>query len=192
MPSLRIERSILTAHFACDLAACKGACCTFPGGSGPPVTEDEIPLIEKAWEAVRDMLPPVHRREGDEFGLIVDDGEELTIRCHDERACVFVMYDGDVAVCSIQKLHQLGKFSWPKPLSCHLFPIRVRGRRRDQLHFEHFSECAPAITAGEREQTGLVDFLASALVRAFGVDFTRALQERSRDARGVSAEGDRR
>lgn len=154
------------------------------------MTEDEIPLIEKAWTAVREVLPPAHRAEGDEFGLIVDDGEELTIRCYDEGACVFVMYEGDVAVCSIQKLHQLGKFSWPKPLSCHLFPIRVRGRRRDQLQYEHFSECAPAIMAGERDNVALVDFLESAVTRGFGAEFSLALRERSREARGLPVDGE--
>lgn len=186
MPSsLRIERSIITTRFACDLAACKGACCTFPGGSGPPVTEDELPLIRKAWDAVRDLIPSIHREEGERHGLIVDDGEELTIRCHDDRACVFVMYEGEVAICSIQKLHNEGRFHWPKPLSCHLFPIRVRGRKRDQLHFERFSECAPAIEAGQRENISLVEFLEVPIKRAFGDDTYAEMKQRSDDAIGV-------
>lgn len=181
---MRIDRSILTTRFSCDLAACKGACCTFPGGSGPPVTEEEIPLIQEAWTAVRDLLPEAHREEGDRLGLIVEDDGELTIRCHDERACVFVMYDKDVAVCSIQKLHMEGRFRWPKPLSCHLFPIRVRGKRRDQLHYERFQECAPALQAGEREDVPMVDFLGGAIARAFGKDFASALSARAHEEGG--------
>lgn len=169
MPSsLRIDRKIISTRFACDLAACKGACCTFPGGSGPPVSEDEVPILEEAWKVVRDMLPPEHVAEVKENGLIVHDGEELTIRCHDQRACVFVIYDGDIAKCSIQELHAQGKFSWPKPVSCHLFPIRVRGKHRDQLRFERFSECAPAFTEGERLDLPLVRFLEVPIRRAFG------------------------
>lgn len=179
--SLRIDRDILTTRFACDLAACKGACCTFPGGSGPPVTEEELPLIREAWAAVRDLIPDGHREEGDRLGLIVRDEDELTIRCIDDRACLFVMYEGDVAVCSIQKLHSEGRFRWPKPLSCHLFPIRVRGKKRDRLHFERFSECAPALQAGERDGVPLVDFLGEALARAYGPDFAAALSQRARE-----------
>lgn len=179
---MRIERSILSTRFACDLSACRGACCTFPGGSGPPVREEELPVIEKAWKAVRDLIPARHREEGDRKGLFVEDDEELTIRCVDDRACVFVMYEGDVAVCSIQKLHGEGRFSWPKPLSCHLFPIRVRGRYRDHLQYDRFSECAPALEAGERDDIRMVDFLEEPLTRAFGREFFLELSARSRES----------
>lgn len=113
------------------------------------------------------------------MGMIVHDGEELTIRCHDERACVFVMYDGDIAKCSIQHLHQQGTFPWPKPQSCHLFPVRVRGRKRDQLRFEDFSECAPAFLEGERTGTSLVHFLEDPIRRVFGEEFYHELERRS-------------
>ncbi len=177
--SLRVDQNIISTRFACDLAACKGACCTFPGGSGPPVAEDEIPILENAWEAVRDLVPGMHRQEGDRLGLFVQDGEDLTIRCYDHRACLFVMYEKDVAVCSIQKLHQEGQFDWPKPLSCHLFPIRVRGRRHDQLRYEQFSECAPALEAGAEADLPLVDFLETPLKRAFGDGIFTELKKRS-------------
>lgn len=145
------------------------------------MTEEEIPLIREAWGQVQEMIPESHREAGSRLGLIVQDDEDLTIRCIDDRACLFVTYEGDVAVCSIQKLHQSGRFRWPKPLSCHLFPIRVRGKKRDQLHFEHFSECAPAREAGECEETLLVDFLQDALTRAYGREFASALSARARE-----------
>jgi len=179
--SLRVDHKIISTRFACDLAACKGACCTFPGGSGPPVSEEEVPILERAWEAVRDLIPGLHRQEGERLGLIVPDGEDLTIRCYDQRACLFVMYEKDVAICSIQKLHQDGKFDWPKPLSCHLFPIRVRGRRNDQLRYEEFSECAPALESGARDDIPLVDFLEGPLKRAFGAGLFSELKARSDD-----------
>lgn len=143
-----------------------------------------MPLLKEAWKAVRDLIPPTHREEGDRLGLIVHDGDELTIRCIDDRACLFVMYEGDVAVCSIQKLYNEKRFRWEKPLSCHLFPIRVRGRKRDRLHFERFSECAPAHEAGDREDTMLVDFLNSAISRAYGREFAEALSARAREQGG--------
>jgi hypothetical protein len=153
------------------------------------VTEDELPVIRKAWEAVRDIIPDIHREEGDGKGLFVEDEDELTIRCYDNRACIFVMYEGDVAVCSIQKLHQEGRFHWPKPLSCHLFPIRVRGKKREQLHYERFSECTPALEAGRRDDIGLVEFLEVPLRRAFGDAFYVGLHERSMSGRENGDEG---
>jgi len=136
-------------------------------------------MLESAWEAVRDLIPKAHLEEGKRNGIIVHDGEELTIRCLDEQACIFVMYEGDVAKCSIQHLHMQGLFSWPKPQSCHLFPLRIRGRRRDQLRFESFSECAPAHVAGEEQNMPLVRFLEGALTRVFGSSFYDELDRRS-------------
>ncbi|MDT8322785.1 MAG: DUF3109 family protein [Bacteroidota bacterium] len=168
---MRIDSKILSTRFACDLAACKGACCTFPGGSGAPVLAEETETLRQAWKEVSHRVPEAHRDEVRRLGLFVHDGEELTLRCHDDRACVFVFYDGDVAKCAIQQAFHEGTFHWPKPESCHLFPIRVRGRKRDQLRFETFSECAPAFTVGEAEKLPLVAFLKDALRRAFGDAF---------------------
>lgn len=113
----------------------------------------------------------------------------MTIRCYDHRACIFVMFDNGVAICSIQKLHQSGAFDWPKPVSCHLFPIRVRGKRRDQIKYEEFSECAPALAAGERDDTALVDFLEIPIKRAFGDSVFVELKARSDAHRLGEGEG---
>jgi len=161
----------LTTSFACDLHACKGACCTFPGGSGAPVLPEEQETLLNAWQAVSHRVPVAHRDEVRRHGLFVHDGEELTLRCHDDRACVFVFYDEDVAKCAIQQAHVEKAFHWPKPLSCHLFPVRVRGKKRDRLRFETFSECAPAFSAGEEQGVSLVEFLREPLQRAFGDPF---------------------
>ncbi len=138
-------------------------------------------MLETAWKAVRGLIPESHRQEGDGNGIIVHDGEELTIRCLDERACVFVMYDGEIAKCSIQHLYMQDRFSWPKPQSCHLFPLRIRGKRRDQLRFERFSECAPALIAGEQQRIPLVRFLGEAITRVFGSSFYDELDRRSQE-----------
>lgn len=168
---MRIDSKIISTRFACDLASCKGACCTFPGGSGAPVLPEEQETLLQAWEAVSSRVPEAHRDEVRRLGLFVHDGQEMTLRCHDDRACVFVFYDGDVAKCAIQQAHFEGEFHWPKPESCHLFPVRVRGKKRDQLRFETFSECAPAFAAGEAQDVSLVEFLKEPLRRVFGDAF---------------------
>jgi hypothetical protein len=150
---------------------------------------DEMPILEKAWEAVRDLVPGLHREEGDHLGIFVRDGEDMTIRCYDRRACLFVAYEKDVAICAIQKLHQAGAFEWPKPLSCHLFPIRVRGKRHDQIRYEQFSECAPALQAGTRDDISLIDFLEIPLKRAFGDSVFVELKARSDAHRLYEEEG---
>lgn len=132
---------------------------------------EERETLQAAWDAVSHRVPAVHRDEVRRFGLFVHDGEELTLRCHDDRACVFVFYDGDVAKCAIQQAYFENSFHWPKPESCHLFPVRVRGKKRDRLRFETFSECAPAFVAGEKQEISLIEFLREPLRRAFGDAF---------------------
>jgi hypothetical protein len=151
------------------------------------VLEAEMPVIVKAWALLRSRVPLPHRQLVDREGLFVEDDGDMTIRCYDERACVFVVYEDGIARCSIQKAAEAGEFSWPKPLSCHLFPIRVRGKQRDQLRFERFSECDPALDRGEELDLPLVDFLRDALVRAFGQSTFEALKERSDALRGGGA-----
>jgi hypothetical protein len=174
-----IDPNVLSARFRCDLAACRGACCTFPGGSGPPVTAAELGILQEAWDTLAHEVLPEHRAIVRRDGLVERDRHGVwSIRCFDQRACVFVAYERGIAVCAIERAHRRGDFPWPKPLSCHLFPIRVRG---DVLHYEEFSECAPAVAAGEREGVSLVSFLAQPLQRAFGEDAAGRIVEMARE-----------
>ena len=113
------------------------------------------------------------------FGLFEHDGEDLTLRCYNDRACVFVTYEADIAKCAIQNRYHKGELDWQKPLSCHLFPIRVRRGKTDRLRFEEFSECRTALDAGREQKLPLVTFLEEPLVRAFGQEVYRTLKEKS-------------
>jgi len=176
---MRIDEKIFTTRFACNLQACKGACCTFPGGAGPPVSASELPMLERAFDLVKHVLPVQHRRLVELDGLCAYENASMTIRCYDDRACVFVVYDQGIALCSIQQAWQRGDFPWPKPLSCHLFPIRIKGKHRDHLRFERFSECDPAFDEGDSQGIPLVDFLSQPLIRALGEAGFLELKQRS-------------
>lgn len=168
IPEMEVDPRILTTQFACDLGVCRGACCTFPGGAGAPVAADEVDVLHRAWNALKHRVPVEHRQLVERDGLIERIGSTLHLRCYNERACVFVEWDGPIARCAIQNAWFEGSFDWVKPLSCHLFPIRVGGKNRSTLRFEHFQECAPAHERGRASGTLLVDFLEDALTRAFG------------------------
>jgi hypothetical protein len=174
-----VDSRILTSKFACDLQACRGACCTFPGGAGAPVLPEELPYLEKAKDAVWLLLPEEHKRVIGKYGLFEQEAGGITLRCYNQRACVFVTYRNGIAVCSIQEMFERGGFDWPKPQSCHLFPIRVRGSNRDLLVYEEFAECDPALESGEERNIGLVDFLKPAIVRVFGSSFFSDLERQA-------------
>ena len=170
-----IDSRIFSTKFACDLPSCKGACCTFPGGLGAPVLPEETEQLQLAFAELKDRLPAEHVAVVLAYGLFEHHQNTIHLRCFDRRACVFVSYDGPIAKCAIQQAYYEGAFSWIKPVSCHLFPVRVDGKQRDRLRFEEFSECAPALVEGQRTDVHLLDFLEPALTRAFGADFYSSL-----------------
>ncbi len=171
------EFRILQTHFACDLSVCKGACCTFPGGTGAPIDENEVGILERAWETVQASVPEKHKEVVRDKGLFerMQSGA-IALQCVDNRACVFVMYQSGIAFCSIQRAYSEGKFDWPKPQSCHLFPLRYNPRTVPALRFEEFSECRSAIQNGITTDTSLVSFLEVPLRRVFGKEFYEELE----------------
>ncbi|MGB2868222.1 MAG: DUF3109 family protein [Bacteroidota bacterium] len=179
----RVESSIPDIRFACELKACKGACCTMPGGLGAPLLDSELSEIEQALPVVQRYLDENHLQTIKKQGMWEGHSGSYTTTCYQHAACVFVTYEDGIAKCSFEKAFFRGEISWRKPLSCHLFPLRVRGDHRDQLHFEYLPECRPALENGARKGARLVDFLKEALVRAKGTPWYEELLHRSNGAR---------
>jgi hypothetical protein len=193
-----VTDDLLDAPFCCALSACKGACCV-EGERGAPLLPDERAEIEAAWQLLAPKLRPEARRaveaegqawEGDEdAGYATVTVGAVTNQRDGAGACVFVTYDkAGVAGCAIQQAHQAGTFGWPKPVSCHLFPIRVEtypgadGEPLHVLNVERIDLCRPAVPHGRRAGIQLADFVLGPLARRFGDDwaerFRTALAER--------------
>jgi hypothetical protein len=98
-------------------------------------------------------------------------------RSFKNKACVFVYYEKDIAKCSLEKAFLDGKTDFRKPISCHLFPIRISVFGGDILRFENFEECSPALERGEEEEVNLIDFLAEPLKRKYGTNWYLKLKE---------------
>ncbi len=163
-----IDEQVAHERFACDVLKCKGACCTLPGGRGAPLEECEIQELEKALPAVRKYLSDSHliaiARNGFAEGT---EGNRATT-CVDNRACVFVYYEDGIARCSLERAFLNGETTWRKPISCHLFPIRIDRNRLVQLRYENITECASALQRGSIENIPLSEFLEEPLKRKFG------------------------
>ncbi|MEX0681541.1 MAG: DUF3109 family protein [Balneolales bacterium] len=180
-----ISDDIATYRFACDLYKCKGACCVV-GDAGAPVLSGEIPVLRKAWKLLRDEMRPRARKVVDAEGLIRNNYKEPELNCTDGAECVFVYYnDHGIAECGIQKAWQEKRFNWIKPLSCHLFPVRVmKVGELDYLNLEYVpSLCRPACERGEAGGIYLSDFLEDAFVRAYGENWYHEFQSACRDVR---------
>jgi hypothetical protein len=166
-----LSDDIATAKFACEVHTCKGACCVV-GNAGAPVNRNEIPVLKKAYKLLKDELRSRAREVVEEEGLILGTNTEgFEINCTDGKECVFVTYAEDgVAKCKIQEAYYEGRLNWEKPLSCHLFPVRLkRILDFDYANFEYVpSLCSSGCERGQREGVYLSDFLRAPLTRRYG------------------------
>jgi hypothetical protein len=167
-----VDDALATTRFACDLGACKGACCTMPGGRGAPLDDEEVEPLTNAIPAALPYLSERNRRVIRTIGALEGAPGDMATRCIDNRDCVFVYYEGEVAKCAIERAHFDGKTEFRKPISCHLFPIRSNELFGGEvLHYERITECKPALKRGERKDVPLYVFLKEAIVRAYGQEF---------------------
>lgn len=163
-----VDERIGTTDFECDLSKCKGACCTFPGEYGAPVLDEEIPAIKESLAFALEYLSEKSKNIIEKIGFVVGEPDNMTTVCIDKRDCVFVFYEGDIAFCALEKAFREGKTSFQKPISCHLFPIRVGTFGGKSLYYEKIPQCDPAIANGRRKGLKIYTSVKEALIRAFG------------------------
>jgi hypothetical protein len=170
---IEVDERIESVRFLCDIEKCKGACCTSPGGRGAPLSEGEKEEIRKAFPAIVKYLPPEHLKEIERVGLTEGPAGNLATPCIDHAACVFVHYVDGIARCAFETAFIAGDISWRKPLSCHLFPIRLHPSGK-KIYYEFFEECGPALHLGAQQDARLQHVLRDPLERAFGKQWTEA------------------
>lgn len=166
-----LSEDIATAKFACDISRCKGACCVV-GDAGAPVGKNEIPIIRKAFAELKDELNPDAVAKAGREGVVLGDNENgYEINCIETGECIFVQKDHNgAATCAIQNAFYQKRFNWEKPISCHLYPVRLKHiNGMDYANFEYIPElCSAGCDRGKKEGTHLSDFLGSALIRRYG------------------------
>lgn len=173
-----ISEEILENDFVCNLGACKGACCV-DGESGAPLTEEETKLIPEIYEKVKPYL----RKEGIEAiennGAFVKgaDGEwETTLVNNNE--CAYVVFDGKIAKCGLEAAFMDGQTRWKKPISCHLYPVRIREYSEfSAVNYHKWMICDPACQLGDELKVPIYKFVKEALIRKFGLDWYIELEE---------------
>jgi hypothetical protein len=163
-----VDEKIGETHFSCDLSKCKGACCTFPGEYGAPVLEEEIDSIREAVPAAMEYLSERSKAIILDEGFITETSGHFHTNCIEKKDCVFVYYQGDIALCALEKAFLDGKTNFRKPISCHLFPIRVGGFGENYIYYEKIEECDPAIINGKSHNVKIIHSVKDALIRAYG------------------------
>jgi len=172
-----LRKEVVETPFVCDLGKCKGACCTLESDFGAPLKETEILEMEKVLPLIKDILPAEHWDEIEEKGFYEEKEGELLTRSVNSKACVFVYFENQIAKCSLEKLFFEKKTTFQKPISCHLFPIRVSDFGGEVLRFEKFSDCGPALEKGKEENVTAFEFCKSSLERQYGNNWYKKAKE---------------
>jgi len=176
-----VSDDILEEFFACELTACKGACC-WEGSYGAPLLDSELDDVAAAAKLLRDELPDENQRildktKGYEW---YDDMDKFGTALRRDGACVFLTFDKTgIGQCAIEQAWRMGRTSFRKPISCHLYPIRVQHQEptgMTALNYDRWSICSAACQKGKRERIPLYRFAKEAIIRAFGHDFYEALE----------------
>lgn len=173
-----ISRDLFEEHFLCDLQRCKGACC-IEGDSGAPLAPGEAEAIKRDYPHFSEYLPEHHRQEIALRGYSVVDmeGDQVTPLVNN-RQCAYSFYDGaGVLKCAIEKAYAEGRTSFRKPVSCHLFPVRITSYKRfDAVNYQQLDICKAGRECGHANRLPLYKFLKEPLIRKYGEEWYRQVE----------------
>lgn len=177
-----ISRDVISEDFQCNLSKCKGACC-WEGDYGAPLAKHEIHHLEQCIDEIKSELPIAHQDVIDKQGWHrkykndTFDGTQLM----DDGRCVFMQHsEVGIAYCTIEKLEGAGKIQTKKPISCHLYPVRVaknENRGFTALNYDRWDICSAACALGRENKVPVYQFVKNALIRMFGQSFYDQLDE---------------
>ena len=172
-----ISFDLFEEQFVCNLVACKGECC-IEGDAGAPLEQDEIEKIQAIlpliWDDLTEVSKEVIRKQGIFY---IDEDNEPVTSIVNGRECVFTYTDeSGVCKCAIEKAFRAGKTDFPKPVSCHLYPVRVQQYNDFKaVNYHRWSICNCAVTLGKQLKVPVYQFLKEPLIRKFGENWYEQL-----------------
>ena len=164
-----VSTELLTEDFCCDPGCCLGACC-IEGDAGAPLEAGEAEVLQREYPAYKDGLSQAGRETLENEGFSTTDplGKPVTPLISGKE-CAYIYFDGGVAKCGIEKAWFEGKTPFRKPVSCHLYPVRISSYGEvTAVNYNRWHICIDAMRKGKTERIPLYDFLKEALVRRFG------------------------
>ena len=155
--------------FCCDLPACKGACC-IEGDAGAPLEEEEITILEDHLDRIRPFMSKNGIEAVEESGVFeYDESGEIVTPLVKGGECAYVYFEKGIARCAIEKAFEEKAIPFPKPISCHLYPVRIKKARDNELvNYHKWPICNSALVKGLEEKLPLYRFLESSLTRKYG------------------------
>jgi hypothetical protein len=171
-----VSDEVVEQQFICNLSACKGACC-WEGDAGAPLEDAELPILLDIFPKIKSFLSPAGIAAIEAQGTHVwfDNTQSNGTTLIDNGPCAYMTFDAlGIAKCGIEQAYKAGVIDFLKPISCHLYPIRVEKNEDvgfEALNYDHWDICSAACTLGEKEQVPVYRFVKDALVRKYGQAF---------------------
>lgn len=181
-----VSFDIFKEKFYCDINACKGECC-IEGDAGAPLESKEVELLKKVlpviWDDLSDEAKDIINKQGVCYKDV--DGDLVTSIVNG-KDCVFTCYDDNgYCLCAIEKAYRDGKTDFYKPISCHLYPIRVgKYGSYKALNYHRWNVCKAAVLLGEKKNTPIYKFLKEPLIRSFGEEWYTELEIAAKELEG--------
>ena len=181
-----ISLDLLEEQFVCDLASCKGICC-IEGDDGAPLEEHEVKIIEDLlpiiWDDLTEPSKAVIRQQGVSY---IDQDDEPVTSIVNGAECVFTYTDeSGVCKCAIEKAFREGKTDFYKPISCHLYPVRLQKYKEyTAVNYHRWKVCNCARTLGGSLGVPVFKFLKEPLIRRFGVEWYEQLAIADEELKG--------
>ena len=177
--SVLVHEDVIKENFVCNLNKCKGACC-LEGDSGAPLEAAELDILKEIYPKVKPFMTAKGIATIEREGTHVTDydGEYTTPCVEKNKECAYVTWENDITKCAIEKAYEQGAINWKKPISCHLYPIRItKYPEFDVLNYDRWSICSPACSFGNELKVSVHQFLKGPLTRKYGAEWYAELEE---------------
>ncbi|SDW89907.1 DUF3109 family protein [Aequorivita viscosa] len=174
-----VSEDIIEKDFVCNLSACKGACC-IEGEAGAPVTPEEIDILKEIYPKVKPFLRPEGVASIEKQGTHIEsDLGEFETPLVEGKECAYVTFsENGTAGCGIEDAYNAGKIDFQKPVSCHLYPVRVQEYSEfAAVNYHRWPICDDACTLGKELQVPVYKFVKTALIRKFGENWYAELEK---------------
>ena len=173
-----VSLELFEEKFICNLDKCNGNCCVY-GDSGAPLEDEEAETLDKIYDKIKHHLSPEGKNAIENQGkwVIDGDGDKVTPLI-DGKECAYTYFKNGIAFCGIEKAYEKGKVDFRKPLSCHLYPIRLsKIGDMTALNYHKWGICEPARILGKKKNQPVFRFLKDSIIRVYGRRFYDELEK---------------
>ncbi|PID89791.1 MAG: hypothetical protein CSA05_00460 [Bacteroidia bacterium] len=172
-----ISLDIIEKCFICDIEKCQGICCVL-GDSGAPLEDEEVGILEEIYDDIEPYLTPKGKKAIEEQGVfIIDFDSEFVTPLIENKECAYAYFENGTCKCAIEKAFLAGAISFKKPVSCHLYPIRISKLKKAlALNYDQWNICKAAVKKGKAADVKIFQFLEEPLTRKFGKEWYEQLK----------------